>query len=38
MTKTIVVRAGTQTDMLSLQYADFARLVQPSVGQFGRHA
>jgi Ala-tRNA(Pro) deacylase len=36
--ETIVMRAGTHTDTLSLRYADFARLVQPSVGQFGRHA
>ena len=35
--ETIVMRAGTHTDTLSLRYADFARLVQPSV-QFGRHA
>ena len=31
--ETIVVRAGTHTDTLSLRYADFARLVEPSVGQ-----
>ncbi len=36
--ETIVMRAGTHTDTLSLRYADFARRVQPSVGQFGRHA
>jgi Ala-tRNA(Pro) deacylase len=36
--ETTVVRAGTHTDTLSLRYAAFARLVQPSVGQFGRHA
>jgi Ala-tRNA(Pro) deacylase len=36
--ETIVMRAGTHTDTLSLRYVDFARLVQPSVGQFGRHA
>jgi len=36
--ETIVMRAGTHADTLSPRYADFAPLVQPSVGQFGRHA
>ena len=36
--ETVVMRAGTHTDTLSLRYADFARLVHPNVGQFGRHA
>jgi Ala-tRNA(Pro) deacylase len=35
--QTIVMRAGTHTDTLSLRYSDFARLVQPRVGEFGRH-
>ncbi len=34
---TIVVQAGTHTDSLSLKYADYARLVQPSVAGFGRY-
>jgi Ala-tRNA(Pro) deacylase len=34
---TIVVQSGTHTDSLSLKYADYARLVQPSVAKFGRH-
>jgi Ala-tRNA(Pro) deacylase len=36
--ETIVMRAGTHADTLSLRAADFAHLVQPGVGQFGRHA
>jgi Ala-tRNA(Pro) deacylase len=36
--ETIVMRAGTHTDTLSLRYTDFARLVHPHVGKFGRHA
>jgi prolyl-tRNA editing enzyme YbaK/EbsC (Cys-tRNA(Pro) deacylase) len=34
---TIVVQAGTQTDTLSLKYADFARLVEPRLADFARH-
>jgi Ala-tRNA(Pro) deacylase len=30
--ETIVFRAGTHTDTMSLSYADFKRLVQPTVG------
>ena len=33
--ETIVMRAGTHTETLSLKYADFARLAQPRVGKFG---
>jgi hypothetical protein len=33
----IVVQAGTHTDTLSLKYADFARLVNPSVAEFARY-
>jgi Ala-tRNA(Pro) deacylase len=36
--ETIVMRAGTHRNTFSLRFADFARLVQPSVRQFGRHA
>ncbi len=32
--ETIVVQAGTHTDTLSLRYADFARLVEPTVADF----
>jgi Ala-tRNA(Pro) deacylase len=35
---TIVVQAGTHTDTLSLKYADFARLVKPTVADFARHS
>lgn len=34
---TIVVRAGTHTDTLSLKYADFVRLVDPIVADFALH-
>jgi Ala-tRNA(Pro) deacylase len=34
---TIVVQAGTHTDTLSLKYADFARLVKPTVAEFARY-
>lgn len=34
---TIVVQAGTHTDTLSLKYADFQRLVQPTVVEFAFH-
>jgi Ala-tRNA(Pro) deacylase len=36
--ETIYFQAGTHTDTMSLEYADFARLVQPSVADFARHA
>lgn len=32
--ETIVFQAGTHTDTMSLTYADFARLVQPTVADF----
>ncbi len=34
--ETIVVQAGTHTETLSLKYADFARLAQPTVAEFSR--
>jgi Ala-tRNA(Pro) deacylase len=34
----IVVNAGTHTDTIRLRYADFARLVQPTVGAFTQPA
>ena len=33
----IVFQAGTHTDTIELAYADFARLVQPTVADFARH-
>ena len=33
----IVFQAGTHTDTMELAYADFARLVQPTVADFARH-
>jgi Ala-tRNA(Pro) deacylase len=36
--ETIVVQAGTHTDTISLKYADFARLVKPTVVEFAHHA
>jgi Ala-tRNA(Pro) deacylase len=33
---TIVFRAGTHTDTISLKYADFDRLVKPTVADLGR--
>jgi len=33
---TIITRAGTHTDTLSLKYTDFERLVRPIVASFGR--
>ncbi|MBI4338134.1 MAG: YbaK/EbsC family protein [Chloroflexi bacterium] len=36
--ETIVFQAGTHTDTVSLPYADFDRLVGPTVGQFAYHA
>jgi Ala-tRNA(Pro) deacylase len=35
--KHIEFRAGTHTDTIGVQYADFARLVQPKVIDFARH-
>jgi Ala-tRNA(Pro) deacylase len=35
--ETIVFQAGTHTDTISLKYADFARLVQPTVVEFAYH-
>jgi Ala-tRNA(Pro) deacylase len=35
--ESIVFRAGTHTDTISVAYADFARLVQPSVTSFAHH-
>jgi Ala-tRNA(Pro) deacylase len=35
--KTIVFRAGTHTDTISMAYLDFARLVQPTVLELARH-
>jgi Ala-tRNA(Pro) deacylase len=35
--ETIVVQAGTHTDTLSLKYADFERLVKPTLAEFARH-
>ena len=34
----IVFAAGTHTDTMRLRYADFARLVQPTVGAFAHRA
>jgi Ala-tRNA(Pro) deacylase len=34
--ETIVFRAGTHTDTMSLKYADYARLVKPNVVAFAR--
>ncbi len=35
--ETIVVQAGTHTDTLRLEYADFERLVEPTVVRFAYH-
>jgi Ala-tRNA(Pro) deacylase len=35
--ETIVFRAGTHTDTMSLKYADYARLAKPHVAEFGVH-
>jgi Ala-tRNA(Pro) deacylase len=35
--ETIVFPAGTHTDTISLAFADFARLVEPSVASFAYH-
>jgi Ala-tRNA(Pro) deacylase len=34
--ETIVFRAGTHTDTMSVRYADFERLVKPTVAEFAR--
>jgi Ala-tRNA(Pro) deacylase len=34
--ETIVFRAGTHTDTMSVRYADFERLVEPTVAEFAR--
>jgi Ala-tRNA(Pro) deacylase len=34
--ETIVFRAGTHTDTMSITYADFDRLVEPTVAKFAR--
>lgn len=34
--ETIVFRAGTHTDTMSIKYADFERLVGPTVAEFAR--
>jgi Ala-tRNA(Pro) deacylase len=34
--ETIVFRAGTHTDTMSIKYADFERLVEPTVAEFAR--
>ena len=34
--ETIFFRAGTHTDTMSVGYADFERLVEPTVGRFAR--
>ena len=36
--ETIVIRAGTHTETLSLRYADFARLVLPTVVELAEHS
>ena len=36
--ETIFFRAGTHTDTMSVGYADFERLVEPTVGEFARRA
>ena len=35
--ETIVFEAGTHTDTMSMKYADFERLVKPTVAEFARH-
>jgi Ala-tRNA(Pro) deacylase len=35
--ETIVVQAGTHTDTIRLKYADFERLVRPTVARFAYH-
>jgi Ala-tRNA(Pro) deacylase len=35
--ETIVFRAGTHTDTMSLKYGDYARLANPHVAEFAVH-
>ncbi len=35
--ETIVFEAGTHTDTMSMKYADFGRLTNPTVAEFARH-
>lgn len=35
--ETIVFQAGTHTDTISMKYADFERLVRPTVAEFAYH-
>lgn len=35
--ETIVIQAGTHTDTISLKYADFERLVRPTVADLAHH-
>ena len=35
---TIVFQVGTHTNTISMKYADFARLVNPTVVEFARHS
>jgi Ala-tRNA(Pro) deacylase len=34
--ETIVFRSGTHTDTMSVSYADFERLVEPTIAEFAR--
>ena len=36
--KTIIFQAGTHTDTISVKYADFERLVRPTIARFARHS
>jgi Ala-tRNA(Pro) deacylase len=36
--ETIFFQAGTHSDSMSLKYADFERLVKPTVATFAYHA
>ena len=36
--KTIVFRADTHTDTMSVEYADFEKLVRPTVAEFAQAA
>lgn len=33
----IVFQAGTHTDTIHMRYADYARLVAPTIADFARH-
>ncbi len=35
--ETIVIQAGTHSDTIRLKYADFERLVRPTVARFAYH-